>query len=65
MYRGVAFSVGLHILAVLLLVVDYAFMDSPDEVLSDPIIPVELTTIGPETNQATAGEKTDTPPPPD
>lgn len=64
MVRGAAFSFGLHVLVVVMLVLDYAFLDSPAEVLSDPIIPVELTTIGPETNQATAGEKTDAPPPP-
>lgn len=64
MVRGAAFSFGLHVLVVVMLALDYAFLDSPAEVLSDPIIPVELTTIGPETNQATAGEKTDAPPPP-
>lgn len=64
MFRSVAYSVGLHLFVVVLLAADYAFFSEPDEVLSNPIIPVELTSIGPETNQATAGEKEDVPPPP-
>jgi hypothetical protein len=66
MVRGATLSFSLHALIAVGIAADVAFFDAPEPLDSPPIIPVELTTIGPETNQATAGEPQDeTPPPPE
>lgn len=57
MFRGGALSFGLHALVVGAVILDVAFFDGSKPLEAPPVIPVELTTIGPETNQAVAGEK--------
>lgn len=57
MLRGGALSFGLHATIVVAIALDVAFFDGSEPLDAPPVIPVELTTIGPETNQALAGEK--------
>ncbi|WP_416899083.1 MAG: TonB C-terminal domain-containing protein [Minwuia sp.] len=65
MIRGGVLSFGLHALVAVAILLDVAFFGAPEPLESAAIIPVELTTIGPETNQATAGEKDPEVPPPE
>jgi len=66
MVRGGALSLGLHALIFGGIALDLAFFSQPEPLESDPVIPIEMTIIGPETNQKVAGEikEPDVPTPP-
>lgn len=65
MVRGGALSVGLHALIFGAMALEIAFFSGSDPLEAPPLIPVEVVTLGNETNQKVAGEPDETPTPPE